>query len=218
MLFSKDKNFLFIHVPKTGGTSLTSILKQYSKLNPLLLRATGVYLDDRGFERYPLTYNLLGPPRHITAIDAKNHYGDDFFASKFSFAFVRNPWDLVISEFFYIKRETRHYLHKHVKNMNCIKEFLYLKKQNWGKTRFGLSQMNFVADTNGELILDFVGKFENYQKDSQYILDKIGLNIEIPHENITKKKHYVEYYDTESKQLVGEMFASDIEQFKYEFD
>ena len=66
--------------------------------------------------------------------------------------------------------------------------------------------------------IDFIGRFENLEEDFHYICEKIGLsNIKLPHENITRHKHYIKYYDDETRGIVAEIYVKDIKFFNYKF-
>ena len=64
----------------------------------------------------------------------------------------------------------------------------------------------------------FFIRFENLQEDFDTFCDKVNIPRQVlPHKNKSDRKHYTEYYDTESRELVEELFAKDLEYFGYKF-
>tara|TARA_X000000950_G_scaffold281573_1_gene378623 strand:+ start:61 stop:678 length:618 start_codon:yes stop_codon:yes gene_type:complete len=203
MIISHKHKFVSLHLPKTGGTSCNNELAKYDEKNRF----------------------KIGHPTLMELMRIKR-FGN-LRADYFKFTFVRNPFDRLVSAFFYISRHSRWQadcrMRKKFGMNNVSFSFfvknilpLILKTPNIRPRHFKL-QSDFFFEDNKNL-LDFVGKFENLQEDFNTICDKIGIpRQKLAHKNKTKHKHYTEYYDEETKQIVAENYAKDIEYFGYEF-
>jgi hypothetical protein len=85
-------------------------------------------------------------------------------------------------------------------------------------------QLNFVTDLyTGQILVDYIGRFETLEKDIAVIQKKLGLEMRrsLKHKNPSSKrksKAYMEYYDEESKNLVKNYFQPDLDTFGYDFE
>jgi chondroitin 4-sulfotransferase 11 len=143
---------------------------------------------------------------HLSATKIKKKVGGDVWNDYFKFSFVRNPFDKIISQY--------HYNRGKFGFEDCtFKEYV----RAWSKGVKISSCPQFNSYYINEP-LDFIGRFENLQHDFNIVCDKIGISQkQLPHKNKSKHKHYTEYYDDETRQIVAEKFAKDIEYFRYKF-
>ena len=142
----------------------------------------------------------------------------NIFDNYFKFTFVRNPWDRVVSFYHYqIKRNWDFYpFNETISFDNFVKNWL---RHMRGQTSLATHPCYaWISDKDDNLLVDFIGRFENFQEDFNVVCDKIGIaKKQLPHQNKSKHKHYTEYYDDETKQIVAEKYAKDIEYFGYKF-
>lgn len=200
MINHKDK-WIFIHVPKCAGISVEIALNK----NPY------VQWDQ---------HNKIWV-QHATAEQVKRIYCKNY-DEYFSFSFVRNPWNRAVSDYFWMMRTE--FIKGSLKDYLLLRgsfdqpKFKYPPKNHHTRHDHFLTQCDFLLDKDGEPMVNFIGRFENLQKDFDVICSKIGIPpIKLPHENRTSHRHYAEYYDDETRQIVAEKYAKDIEYFGYEF-
>lgn len=222
MLLSKRKQFIFIHVPKVAGRSIQESFGKYADWpldNSMFTRAVSE------FSKKLLTTNVIAGllpgadvpvPRyvyrdHVRAYELRDYLGESY-NSFFSFAFVRNPWDWNVSQYHYILNTPGNAAYRTVKNMS-FEEYL----EWWGFARtYQLSQ--FVRDRTGQIIVDFVGRFETFEADLDYVCHRLGIVVSIPHLNRTSHRDYRTYYNHKSIKRVAEIHSDDIYLFGYSFE
>lgn len=210
---SEQFNFIFVHIFKCGGNSVRKALGAPSVGSDVdTLHAT----------------ELMGA--HVGINDVQKHYrrtkNTKFFDNAFKFAFVRNPFDWLLSTYFYIKCSSAHRFHECVKNMKLI-DFLnwYVFAARYIERPFGsnkyLHLKNFISDEYCIPILDFVGRLETMETDMQTVYKKIGMQpktIQVVNKNTNKERDWKPYYDKESKEFVELYFGEDLKYFGYNFE
>ena len=180
-MISHKHKCIFIHIPRTGGTSIEILV-------------------DKVYER----------DKHKSLFTLEKEVD---ISSFFKFSFVRNPWDITISKYL------APYYHEINKLSN--KSLLYFLENYFPAPNEAGDSFHDYFDPSK---MDFIGRFETRETDLAYISNKIGIEIDpkfsVKQKEVQRfrsKKHYTEYYDEETKQIVAERYAKDIEYFGYKF-
>lgn len=217
---------IFIHIPKNAGQSIEHVFLDLLDLTwktraPLLLR--------------PKVPGELGPNRlaHLKAHEylRYKYVSPEMFEEYFKFCFVRNPWSRVVSIYKYLGFNNTFEFNEFVATVLKERVLKQDKDQLFGP------QTEFILDNQENILVDFIGKFENLQNDFNYVCKQIGIpETTVPHVNTskgnsttsTKKpslendipsyKQYQDYYNQESIDLIANIYKRDIEMFKYDFN
>jgi len=209
MQLSHSHKFIFIHVFKTGGTSIRAGLERF--LNRPQRRLCNRVRRRLGWALAPDLLATLLP--HARAIDVRAVLPPRVFDSYFKFAFVRNPWDWQVSFYSYILQNPDHHEHTNVSRLRSFEEFIRYRTDRpvW-------SQKSFVTDEKDGWLVDFVGRFENLQADFAQVCARTRINATLPHLNDSRRADYRVYYDDRTVAAVREQCREDVECFGYEFD
>ena len=236
-MISHKHKFIFIHIPKTGGTSIERRFVPFA-----------------GHDEHEVSY------KHDSAIQMKQKFSQEW-KDYFKFSIVRNPWDWLVSRFFWSKQRDT------IKETCSFKKFIVIignlempdffftdcisnmhdkegvtggktaSEINWqyldgfeafkdicdeNKSKFLIrslrSQLDMIRDPSENFLVDFVGKIENLQQDFDTICEKIGVDKKnLRHTTKSNHKNYRQYYDNETRDIVAELYSKDIKYFGYKF-
>ena len=158
-----------------------------------------------------------GGLQHLFGKHIEIEIGPKLFSKYFKFSFVRNPWDRAVSQFHLMKRRSDLREFIGLSSGDSFRKYLDLIKKR--KHVQWEEQHKFIMNEHGEFVVDFRGRFENYEQDVGVVLEKLGMRGKtIPHSNRTHHAPYQEYYDKESIEIVHFLYGRDISLFKYSFN
>lgn len=214
MIISHTHKFIFIHVYKAAGSSVARALKPYAHAPVRFVP----HLMNQWEKR------LGTPPRHLHSlrifpshIDTR-HLIDQLpfgmFEDYFTFAFVRNPWDWQVSMYHYGLATPENNHHQLFKELGSFEAYV-----DWRMGYGQRTQKSFITDEDGKIMVDFVGRFERIDEDFTEICNRIGIDAQLPRVNVSgRKRDFREYFTPRTRDLIGNLFAEDVEAFGYTFD
>jgi hypothetical protein len=199
-MISFQKRFLFVHIPKTGGNSIQSILAPYSEDD--IVRRPG----QDGVERFGVSNPKYKLKKHSSLAAYRAALGDEQFSGLYKFTCVRNPWERMVS-FYFAPRQGKQWDRK------AFKKFI----------SEALPAADYVRLDEGESDpfrnVDRIIRFENLVEDFNSVCAGLGIPAPpLPRYNRSEREHYSKYYDAELRALVAERFAAEIARFGYTFD
>ena len=193
-------NCLFIHIPKTAGTSILSSLGK-----------------KRPSHRQHLPWYVYKAANRT------------YFQKAFKFAFVRNPFDRLYSAFEYLKTNgggsrDDHILGERLRAYASFDDFI-CDGFHAGELRNHLlfiPQSQFILDATGELVVNHLGRYESIDADFAEISRTLGIAQQMEKKNINKNRKHADYraayQSTRAIEIVQDVYAQDLHAFNYRFE
>lgn len=210
MPLARSQGFLFIHIPRTGGTSITqSLIKQGVQLE---FWGRASVQDQIRFGKEQIWLH------HIPARVLSESLGETYWESLFKFSFVRNPWDWVVSTYHYHMQqlESESFRRDWPQIVSSLEKFRSFEE--WVMNGVYTSgQAQYVVDSSGELLVDYIAKFESIESDFEVLCDALGLSNTLSATNGSSHGYYKDYYSSRMREEIQQRFEIDIELFGYEF-
>lgn len=213
-MISHRHRCIFVHVPKAGGSSIEDVI-----WGPEKGRAEADLWGAHERNRHQ-----PDGLQHLLASQIREEVGLDVFCSYFKFAFVRNPFDKAVSQYEYL-RQKRKVLRRRIGMADDASFAEYIKLIQEHPHPHWEPQHRFLFSGGGELLVDFVGRFERFETDARRVFDMLGIGVRlgpwrstrVPHSRKGHRRPYDEYYDDETREAVRAMYARDLELFGYAF-
>jgi hypothetical protein len=204
VIVSHTHRVIFIANPKTGSSSVEAALSGMSEEPEL------DFLAREGF------YTRHHAPAYIV----RERLGTKVWDAYFKFAFVRNPWDWFVSQHFYNlqKRSGAHDTRASLPEDAITSTYDFLRTYRGAEWADSACQNAFVCDARGDVLVDFLGRFEHFERDFTTALSMAGgLDANLPHVNSSAHGYFKDYYTPATVEMIRAMYSRDVSLFGYAY-
>lgn len=233
MIISHKHRYIFIKPKKVAGTSIEVALAKHlgpDDIMPPLTKYSKTHDRDK-YEHHaqnPSGFYDHSPPKRI-----RKRIGEKTWRSYFKFTAIRNPWDMVVSAYFWElnkKVSFRDYfnvLSLRALFLDYIPDYRKIKRPK-DLTSFVINLPKSYINTkycfykNGQPLANFYIRFENLEADFKKACKRIDIPadklLSLKSKTRTSKKHYSAIYTPETRQIVADIFKKEINYFGYQFE
>ena len=206
-MISNKYRCIFVHIPKTGGSSIEKII-----WSPAERTIENLWM---GFIKPHYNKYQTGGLQHLFASHIAQEVSAECFNSYYKFSMIRNPFDKIISQYKYMssRSDLRDFIG--MQEPDSFAQYLDLiakkKHVQWDQ------QYKFIVDEHGELMVNDILRFENFNNEVSALFNRLKIPFNnIPHENkSSQRKKTTSYYCKETYQQVAEMYSADFKRFNY---
>lgn len=214
MIISKGRAYIFVHIPKTGGTSLAHALEARAMRDDILIGDT-----PKAKRRKNRVKNLSAQGRlwkHSSLADIEGVVSQEEMAKMFTFTLVRNPWDRMVSYYHWLRAQS--FVHPDVAFAKAL-TFEGFLREPLVYTRLSASSARvYMTNSGGKELCNCYIRLEHFEQDALPLFDHLGFQLSLPHVNKSyRDRNYRTYYSSRACDIVAEMCSEDIARFDYRF-
>lgn len=214
MIISRGRRYIFVHIPKTGGTSMAMALEERAKKDDILIGDTPKALRRRKRLAGVVSSGRLW--KHSRLRDIYGLAEEEEIEGFFVFTMVRNPWDRMVSYYHWLREQG--FDHPAVALAQELDFSAFLNHEHTRATIRAAPYGTYVTNRHGAERCDAFVRLEHLSEDLAPVQKHLGFDLALPHSNASARKEgYAEAYSKADRALVGEICAADIARFGYSF-
>lgn len=215
MIVSHGRGYIFVHIPKTGGTSMALALEDRAKADDIMVGDTPKAVKRRGRLKDVETAGRLW--KHSTLAEAEGLISRADMAGLFTFTLVRNPWDRMVSYYHWLQTQSFDHPAVTLAQTSDFSSFL-----NAGLTRrtFQAAPYSYyMTDGAGQVHADLYIRLEHFDEDAAPLAAHLGFTPQLPHANTSDRtRDWRPYYSDVDADVLANICAPDIAAHGYAFD
>ena len=215
MIISRGRRYIFVHIPKTGGTALTLALEARAMKDDILIGDTPKARARRGRVKGVKAAGRLW--KHSTLADIPGLVSDAEIADFFTVTLVRNPWDRAVSYYHWLRAQA--FAHPAVGLAKALEFGGFLHhpqiRTSFSLWPYGAYMRNRAGDERASCFI----RLEALDQDIAPFHDHLGFRLTIPRSNESdRSRDWRGYYTDADAALIADLCAEDIARFGYGFD